>query len=104
MLIMNGNRVVARSYPKGGPVQGFKAEPGTTCMDVPLELFRNRQEITYNEFHDWVTKRCFPRTRYDADRLLKGLGLSSYDPWAIVKITKARLPMDDEFWVNFDED
>lgn len=91
MLIMNGNRVVARSYPKGGPTQGFKVEPGTTCMDVPLELFCNRQEITYNEFHDWVTKRCFPRTRYDADRLLKGLGLPSYDPWAIVKNNKSKV-------------
>lgn len=104
MLIMNKDRIVARSFPTGGPVKGFRVEPDATYMDVPLVLFRKREEVSWQEFYDWVIKRCFPRTRVNADVLLRSIGLSSYEPWAIVTKTNAMLPMEDDFWVDFNNE
>lgn len=102
MLIMNDTKIVARSFPDKGPIKGFRAEPNVPRIEIPLALFgRFKTEVTFTEFTAWATKRCFPPERVDAEDVLKALGLKTYDPWAIIQITEARLPMTDNFWIDF---
>lgn len=104
MRIMRGDRIVARQHKSektGLPV--FRAEPGLTCWDTPLSLFGYKKtEVTMQEFVDWVTKRCFPEERVDAQDVLREIGLEKYDAWEIVKRTNAVLTGFDDFWVDFD--
>ena len=89
MRIMNGDKIVARQVTKDDGSIVFRAEPWTTCMDTPLTLFGyNKREVDMQEFVTWAKKRCFPEERVDKDEVLKSLGLTRYDPWEIVKITK----------------
>ena len=48
----------------------------------------------------WIETRCFPRSRVDAEFLLKELGLSTYHPLSIVKITHGHTP-EDFYWIRF---
>lgn len=103
MRILNGKKIVARSYEVEGMPMGFRAEPSVQQIELPLTLFglKNR-EVNMEQFIKWCGKRCFPPERYDADRVLKSLGLKEYNVMDIVRITGARLIGADDIWVDFD--
>ena len=102
MYLMNGNKIVAKAYKSGGTFTKVKAEPCVSTFELPQALFRKgKTEVSFSAFVAWAKQRCFPPEREDATELLKSLGLKEYDPWAIIQITEARLPMTDEFWIDF---
>lgn len=102
MVIMNGDKVVARPFPETGMIFGFRAEPGTTCIDTPLALFGfDKREVTYEEFMKWACKRCAPPERMDIEDCLAEIGLKEYDAWEIVKRTNGVLVGVDDFWIDF---
>ncbi|MFB5265251.1 hypothetical protein ACE41H_00405 [Paenibacillus enshidis] len=63
--------------------------------------FPTKETITLSDVVDYFESRCFPRTRHHADKLLKTLGLSEYDPNEIVKKTHGVL-YDDYVWLRFE--
>lgn len=56
--------------------------------------------ISKDELDRWLKWRVFPQTRANANELLKGLGLNSYNRWAIVRKTHGVMA-DDEIWLEF---
>ncbi|MBM7649947.1 hypothetical protein JOC78_002931 [Bacillus ectoiniformans] len=56
--------------------------------------------ITKDELERWLKWRVFPKTRVNMDELLTGLGLNSYNRWAIVRKTHGVMA-DDEIWLRF---
>lgn len=103
MLIMNGDKIVARLVRGKDNLPVFRAEPWTTFMDTPLSLFGfEKREVSMQEFVKWTKTRCFPESRIDKEDLLKELGLDRYDTWEIVKKTRGELYAIDEFWIDFD--
>lgn len=62
--------------------------------------FGNKLPPTFNQLYDYFESRCVPRTRGDIDDILEILGLDSYDPLAIVKITHGVMNEDFE-WIRF---
>lgn len=69
---------------------------------IPLRPF-NMEPITIPNVIDFLESRCFPRTRANADQLLKDLGVSIYDPIAITKRTHG-LQLEDYMWVRYKGD
>lgn len=56
--------------------------------------------ITLEELERWLKWRTFPPTRSNTDELLRSLGLSTYNRWAIVQKTHGVMA-DDEIWLHF---
>ena len=67
--------------------------------DVLLRAFGVKERPSWEDFEDFLAYRCFPKTRGNAKDLLKGLGLSSYDPIQIVEKTRGRIA-DDDMWLR----
>ncbi|MFB5762353.1 hypothetical protein [Paenibacillus medicaginis] len=63
--------------------------------------FPTKETIDVLDVLDYLESRCFPRTRHHADKLLKTLGLTEYDPVEIVKKTHGVI-YDDYVWIRFD--
>lgn len=58
----------------------------------------------WREFEMFIESRCVTRYRRNIDELLELLGLTLYDPWAIVKRTRGKV-LRDKRWLKFgDED
>ena len=71
---------------------------GKGFFDNPLPLGTDG-----NKLYDFFESRCFPKTRGNADELLRLLGLSSYNPLAIVRKTRGQ-QFDDFYWIRFEGD
>lgn len=52
------------------------------------------------ETREWVKRRVFPKTRMNADELLRELGLSEYDPIEILKKNQGAC-CKDQIWIEF---
>lgn len=59
-----------------------------------------KEPVTVEDVINFFKRRCFPRTRHNCEQLLRDLGLSYYDPIAIVQKTHG-LMFDDYIWVRF---
>lgn len=60
-----------------------------------LRAFGNREEVTYEEYEEFLESRCFPKTRDKLKIELEVLGLRSYDPFSIIRKTQGRMAEDD---------
>lgn len=68
----------------------------TDVLDNPLP-----QGETAEKLLEMFEDRCFPRTRANADELVKRLGLEVYDPIGIVRKTHG-IQFDDFYWIRFE--
>ena len=68
--------------------------------DLLLTAFGSYQP-TINDVFDFLEERVFPRTRANADDLLKKLGLSKYEPIEIIKTTHGVM-WEDFHWIKFE--
>jgi len=84
-------------------------EIGTLSMVCPdlLRLpqdmrlrFRDGNSLTHDEVMDWILFRITPETQEGVLDKLKGIGIDSYDPWAIICHGNGR-SMFDTLWIKF---
>lgn len=67
----------------------------------PLPILGNgTYPLTPKHIMEYLTSRCFDASRKDKEILLSELGLSSYDPIEITRITEGRMHTD-TFWVKY---
>lgn len=55
---------------------------------------------TVKELNEFLESRCVPRTRGNIKELLKGIGLTSYEPLDIVRHTHGVM-FEDFIWIRF---
>ena len=68
--------------------------------DMLHRAFGVIENPTWDDFEMFLRERCFPVTRGNAEEILKGLQLTSYDPLQIVEKTRGRTAEDD-MWLKF---
>jgi hypothetical protein len=68
--------------------------------DDVMKQFLGKQECTVDNILDELGERCFPETRHDKKILLRMLGLSTYDPYSICRVTDGKM-MKDNFWIRW---
>lgn len=101
MKLMCEDKVIADTVKKDG-MYYLKLRQGVPPIDVPFGLFMHSEYEDLFSIQKWASKRCFPEDRFGADELLAELGLDTYDPWEIVKKTKAEMTGVDKFWIDFE--
>lgn len=67
--------------------------------DLLHRAFGANIEPKWQDFEDFLSERCFPKTRGNCRRILEELGLTDYDPLQIVERTKGRIA-DDNMWIK----
>lgn len=72
---------------------------------APFELFNGGtlDEVSFWDFVTFLDDRVFQEDRVDKDELLEEMGLEYYDSIDITKQTKAALPMQDYYTVEWIE-
>lgn len=60
-----------------------------------LRAFGNKEEVTYEEFEEFLESRCFPKTRDKMKIQLELIGVPFYDPLLIIEKTKGKMADDD---------
>lgn len=55
---------------------------------------------TWEQYQHFLSTRCFPANRENADELLKSLGIARYDPEKIVRKTNG-VKNEDFIWLRF---
>lgn len=68
--------------------------------DMLHRAFGVNTEPKWRDFEDFLSERCFPKTRGNCKQILEELGLTDYDPFQIVECTKGRMA-DDDMWLRF---
>lgn len=105
MKLMHCDTVIADVVPNAVGIP-FKVviREGVPRAYTPYVLFKKWtvQEVTYQEFVEWASQRCFPPNRIGVEKLLAELGLDYYDGWEIVKRTGGHL-VTDHFWIDFSQ-
>ena len=69
--------------------------------DIFITAFGREKEVDFTMLEEFFESRCFERGRADKDELLRGLGLNSYEPLDIARITHGVL-IDDFTWIRFE--
>jgi predicted DNA-binding protein YlxM (UPF0122 family) len=54
---------------------------------------------TWEDFEDFLERRCFPKTRANIKNILRDIGVSSYDPLQIIEKTQGRMA-EDKQWIK----
>ena len=67
--------------------------------NIWYKAFGNIQEPSWEDFEYFLRDRCFPEARLDAKERLEKLGLTDYDPLAIIEKTKGRIA-EDNMWIK----
>ena len=65
--------------------------------DIFDRAFGVVENPTWEDFQEFLTSRCFPRTRSHVKDILRGIGIDSYDPLAIAEVTGGRTAEDDMY-------
>jgi len=65
---------------------------------LPFGTKRQPNMLDLNRFFE---SRCFPKERSNSKQLLQDLGVDTYDPLVIVKITHGR-QLEDYCWIRFE--
>ena len=97
--LMNKDTVIANVTVNGQKI--FVEDLSANFLDAGQSR-RLADASTPAELNDWFEERCFLRSRADAELLLKGLGLTSYAPYNIVRKTHGVL-CEDTYWVRFSD-
>jgi len=95
----------------------YKEKP-CTCIDVDennqvveiknyvknyqFRAFGIKEEVSYEEYMDFLKSRCFPETRDKMKLILEDLNLPFYDPYMIICKTEGRMAEDD-FWIKVEK-
>lgn len=64
--------------------------------------FGNNALPSWEDFLDFLEERCIPRGRDGLREYLDVIGVDSYEPFEIIKITKGRMAEDNQ-WINVEE-
>lgn len=59
--------------------------------------FGPKEEVTYEEYEEFLESRCFPRTRDKMKIQLEMIGIPFYDPMLIIEKTKGRMAEDNYY-------
>lgn len=96
MYSMYGEETIAKVivYDKTVTVENYSDD----WVIRPFGIFENP---SYEQFKNWLEKRCFPKTRHNCKELLKSGGISYYNPLEIIKKTHGAM-VDDLFWIKFE--
>lgn len=73
----------------------FAKDPGNLAFGI-------KKEATWDDLMKFLERRCIPKSVDHLDLYLKQIGVSSYDPIEIIKVTKGKRSEDD-FWVEISE-
>lgn len=65
-----------------------------------LYVLQNNNVIDDEGVRFWISHRVMPRNRINGDKLLKAMGISEYDPYAILKYNNGYCNKD-YFWIKF---
>lgn len=68
--------------------------------DILHRAFGVNTEPKWQDFEEFLSERCFPKTRGNCKQILEELGLTDYDPLQIVERTRGRMA-DDDMWFRF---
>lgn len=68
--------------------------------DVLHRAFGVIENPSWDDLNAFLQERCFPESRGNKEALLKGLGLTEYDPLQIAEKTQGRMA-DDDMWIKF---
>lgn len=63
--------------------------------------FGNKEEVTYEDYEEFLQSRCFPKTRDKMKIQLEMLGIPFYDPLLIIEKTSGKLA-DDNFYIKIE--
>lgn len=76
------------------------------CTDYVKENFKKvfgKRPLTMENLYKFFERRCFSRDNYGVKGTLKILGLTQYNPFDIVKITRGHM-VQDHNWIRFDNE
>lgn len=76
-----------------------KVEVINKTDEVIHQAFGAKARPDWEDFKYFLESRCFPRSRDHMKRILRDLGLDSYDPLAIIEKTGGRMA-EDKQWVK----
>ena len=69
-------------------------------VDDPVKrAFGVCETPSWDDLLEFIESRCIPRERAGIQKYLDSLGLSSYEPWDIVKKTEGRMA-EDKQWLE----
>lgn len=68
--------------------------------DILHRAFGCVEKPNWQQFEEFLSDRCFPKTRGNLKSVLKQLGLDTYDALQIVEKTKGKTA-DDNMWLKF---
>ncbi len=70
-------------------------------QDLLFRAFGKRENITFEEYEEFLESRCFPRSRDKMKLILRELDIPFYDPMLIIEKTDGRMAEDD-FWIRLE--
>ena len=68
--------------------------------DIMKRAFGVNENPTWEDFEAFLEERCFPNTRALKKTILRRIGVDSYDPLQILRLTKGRTAEDNQY-INF---
>lgn len=67
------------------------------CTDPVKTAFGRRKSPTWQDYEAFLESRCIPRARAGLREYLEAIGVSEYDPLAIIRVTGGRMAEDDQW-------
>lgn len=71
--------------------------------DLISRAFGIRENLSWEDYEEFLESRCMPRTRYGIREELKSLGLDAYDPFQITALTRGRVYGDHQYLTRMKE-
>lgn len=68
--------------------------------DIMKRAFGVNETPTWEDFENFISERCFPKSRALRKTVLDKIGVDSYDPMQIIELTKGRTAEDNQY-INF---
>ena len=72
------------------------------CADPVKTAFGRNAAPTWQDYEAFLAERCVPRFRAGLREYLEAIGVSAYDPLAIIRKTAGRMAEDDQ-WLTVEE-
>lgn len=99
--VIHYDKIVAKMYVDWPSKEVHVEQYSKDKIVIPFPTMGDKVIVSTEKFVDYLESRCFPRTRHNADELLKMMGLSHYNPFKIVKVTHGVI-FDDYVWLRFE--
>ena len=71
--------------------------------DIVHTAFGKNGNPSWEDYQDFLEERCVPRTRAGLRQYLDAIGVSEYDPLAIIRKTEGRMAEDHQ-WIRVTDD